>query len=303
MTRRYLGVASDAHSAGSRMSGAMGVPMVMGGIPSASSREEALQRADAVVTGAAESMLENCAGDRGVLHRSLAACTARLGRRGIRAEAISTGAALIIVLLCAFPVAGIAQARVPLAGIAQAPVPLAGTAQAPVPLDLKGKLRFHAERAFGPWAIAGCAAYDGILQAIDTPEEWGQGAAGYGKRFASTVAGSGIHGALAFGLDSALHQDPRYYPSHSTGFWRRTGHAFRGTMLTRKDQGGETLSTWRLGSAYGAAYLSNQWYPRRLNTVRLGFLQGSLTLGFDLARNLASEFRQDIKRAISRLKP
>jgi hypothetical protein len=284
MTKRYPGVASDAHAAGSAISGAMGVPMVMGGIPSASCRQEALQRADAVVAGAAESMLENCAGNQGVSHRSLATCTARLGRTGIRAEAIATGAALIIALLCAFPVAGIAQSPAP-------------------PLDVKGKLRFHAEQTYGPWAIAGSAAYAGILHALDTPDEWGQGAAGYGKRFASTLAGAGIHGALAFGLDSALHQDPRYYPSHSTGFWRRTGHAFRGTILTRKDQGGETLSTWRLGSAYGAAYLSNQWYPRRLNTVRLGFLQGSLTLGFDVARNLASEFRQEIRRAISRRKP
>jgi len=285
----------------------------MGGMRAAYRRQEALQHADAVVTGAAESIVENCVRNQGVLPRWPAACTTVVGRTAIRAEAISTGAVLFIVLLCAFPVAGTAQAPVPLAGTAQAPVPLAGTAQAPVPLagtaqapvplDLNGKLRFHAEQTYGPWAIAGSAAYDGILQAIDTPEEWGQGAAGYGKRFASTLAGAGIHGALAFGLDSALHQDPRYYPSHSTGFWRRTGHAFRGTMLTRKDQGGETLSTWRLGSAYGAAYLSNQWYPRRLNTVRLGFLQGSLTLGFDLARNLASEFRQDIKRAISRRKP
>jgi hypothetical protein len=262
----------------------MGVPVVMGGIRAAFCREEALQHADAVVTGAAESMMANCARNQGGLHRLLAACTTMLGRTAIRAEAISTGAALVVVLLCAFPVAGIAQSPAP-------------------PLDVKGKLRFHAEQTYGPWAIAGSAAYAGILHAIDTPEEWGHGPAGYGKRLASTAAGAGIHGALAFGLDSALHQDPRYYPSHSTGFWRRTGHALRGTMLTRKDQGGETLSTWRLGSAYGAAYLSNQWYPRRLNTVRLGFLQGSLTLGFDLARNLASEFRQDIKRAISRRKP
>lgn len=190
---------------------------------------------------------------------------------------------LLAVLLCTFPAAGIAQGL--------------------VALDLNGKLRFHVERTYGPWAIAGSAAYAGILHGIGTPEEWGHGAAGYRKRLVSTVAGSGIHGALAFGLDSALHQDPRYYPSHSTGFWRRTGHALRGTILTRKDQGGETLSTWRLGSAYGAAFLSNQWYPDRLNTLRLGLLQGSLQLGFDLAANLASEFRRDIKRDILRRKP
>ena len=73
-------------------------------------------------------------------------------------------------------------------------------------------------------AIVGFAAYAGVLQALDTPTEWGKGGAGYGKRFASTAAWSGIHSTLAFGLDTALHQDPRYYRSGAGG-WRRVGHA------------------------------------------------------------------------------
>ena len=182
-------------------------------------------------------------------------------------------------------------------------LPLAGMAQPTDSLDWKGKLRFHGEVAFSPWSLAGSAAYAGILQGIGTPGEWGQGASGYEKRVVSTIGGSAIHAALAFGLDSTLHQDPRYYRSHSTGLWRRAGHAFRGTILTRTDRGGETLSTWRLGSAYGAAFLSNQWYPDRLNTVRLGLLQGSLQLGFDFAANLGAEFWPDLKRNVLHRKP
>jgi hypothetical protein len=139
-----------------------------------------------------------------------------------------------------------------------------------------------------------------VLQAAEAPTEWGQGGAAYGKRFGSTLAWSGIHSALAFGLDSTLHQDPRYFRSGGAGFWRRSGHALRGTLLTRTDSGGETLSTWRIGSAYGAAFLSNQWYPDRLNTARLGFIQGSVTLGFDLAGNLGKEFWPDIRKVLRR---
>ena len=80
-------------------------------------------------------------------------------------------------------------------------------------------------------------------------------------------------------------------------------HAFRGTILTRTDSGGETLSTWRLGSDYGAAFLSNEWYPDRLNTVRLGVIDGSLHLGFDFVSNLAAEFGPDLKRKIRRREP
>ncbi len=182
-------------------------------------------------------------------------------------------------------------------------VPVAGMAQPLEPLDLKSKLSFHGERVYSPWSIASSAAYAGILQGIGTPEEWGQGRGAYGKRVVSTVGCSAIHAVLAFGLDSTLHQDPRYFRSRETGFWHRTGHALRGTILTRTDQGGETLSTWRLGSAYGAAVLSNQWYPDRLNTLRLGLMQGSLQLGFDFASNLGSEYWPDLKRKMLRRKP
>jgi hypothetical protein len=187
-------------------------------------------------------------------------------------------------------------------GIAALAIPWMGFAQSFEPLDVNGKLDYHVKQSVGPLAILGDAAYAGILQEADTPTEWGQGGSGYGKRFASTAACSGIHSTLAFGLDSALHEDPRYFRSAAGGFWHRAGHAFRGTILTHTDRGTETVSLWRFGSAYGAAYLSNQWYPGRLNTVALGFAEGSLQLGFDLASNLASEFGPDLKRMVFRRK-
>ncbi|MBZ5727386.1 MAG: hypothetical protein LAP87_20610 [Acidobacteriia bacterium] len=182
-------------------------------------------------------------------------------------------------------------------------IPVTGLAQPYTPLGVNDKLNFHIKQSAGPLALVGDAAYTAILQEADTPTEWGQGGSGYGKRFASTAACSGIHSALAFGLDSALHEDPRYFRSGGGGFWHRAGHAFRGTILTRTDRGTETLSLWRLGSAYGAAYLSNQWYPGRLNTVGLGFSEGSLQLGFDFVSNLGAEFWPDLKRKILHRKP
>jgi len=192
---------------------------------------------------------------------------------------------LILALSLVMPVAGIAQTAV----VTEAD-----------PLDWQAKLEYHAQNAYGPLALAGIGAYAGFLQEINSPSEWGQGADAYGKRLASTAAWAGIHGTLAFGLDSTLHQDPRYYRSLSTGFLRRSAHAFRETILTHTDTGGETFSTWRVGSAYGAAYLSNLWYPARLDTAREGLLDGSITLGFGFVTNLASEFWPDIKSKLHR---
>jgi hypothetical protein len=181
-------------------------------------------------------------------------------------------------------------------------IPIPGLSQTVDPLDWQDKLALHAKATYGPAAIAGLAAYAGFLQEVDSPREWGGGAGAYGERFASAAGAAGIHGVLAFGLDSALHQDPRYFRAGAGGFWRRTGHALRGTILTRTDSGGETLSTWRIGSAYGAAFLSNTWYPARLDNARLGFTQGSIRLGFDLVANLGAEFWPDIKRHAFRRK-
>jgi len=155
---------------------------------------------------------------------------------------------------------------------------------------MAGQTALSCASAYGAGALAGSVVYAGFLQEIDFPREWGQGGVGYGKRLGSTLAYSGIRNVLGFGLDSALRQDPRYYRSGNTGVWRRMKHAFRGTILTRTDSGGETLATWQLGSAYGAAFLSNEWYPDRLNTVKLGLAQGSTQIGFDLLANLGSEF-------------
>jgi len=178
-----------------------------------------------------------------------------------------------------------------------------GAAQGADSSGWQSKLRFHAESAYGPEALAGSALYAGFLQEIDFPSEWGQGTTGYGKRLASTLAYVGIRNALAFGLDTTLHQNPHYDRSSGTGTRQRLKHAFRRTILTRTDAGGETLATWRLGSAYGAAFLSNEWYPDRLNTVKLGLAQGSTQIGFDLLANVGAEFWPDFKKNVLRRKP
>jgi hypothetical protein len=192
--------------------------------------------------------------------------------------------------------------RVMLILAVSAAIPVTGLAQTADSLDVNSKLQLHARRAFGPFALARSAARAGLDQRSNSPEEWGQGADAYSKRFASIVGRSAIRNTLAFGLDSTLHQDPRYFRSGGTGFWRRSVHAVRGTMLTRTDSGGETVSTWRIGSAYGAAFLSNQWQPDRLNSVRLGIRDGSLTLMFDVISSLGSEFWPDIKTKVLRRK-
>jgi len=164
----------------------------------------------------------------------------------------------------------------------------------------QSKLDFHVHNTFGPEAVLGAAAFAGYLQAIDSPREWGQGGVGYGRRISSTMAYAGVRNALGFGLDTALHQDPRYYRSGRTGLWSRTKYVLHATVFTRTDEGGETLATSRFASAYSAAFISNQWRPDRVNTTGLSLRQGTTQLGFDVLGNLGSEFWPDVKKKLLR---
>ena len=177
----------------------------------------------------------------------------------------------------------------------------AGAAQSraqDAPLDTGGKLRFHVLSVVGPKGLLETAAYAGVVHAMGVPEEWPGGAAGYGKRLASAVGDTAIRHTLAFGLDTALRQDPRYFLAKSRGFFPRLGHALSATVVTRTDAGRSTLATSRLVSAFGAAYLSNQWYPDRLNTAGQGIVQGGIILGFDAAGYVLSEFLPDLKKLV-----
>jgi hypothetical protein len=144
------------------------------------------------------------------------------------------------------------------------------------------------------------AAYAGVLHAIDTPREWGQGAEPYGKRVASAAGATAIRNVFSFALDSSLREDPRYWRSGHGNLFARVGHATRETLVTRTDAGRTRFATWRFGSALGAAWLSNIWYPDRFHTFSSGLEQGAETIGLDLLGNIASEFWPDLKHKLFR---
>jgi hypothetical protein len=167
-------------------------------------------------------------------------------------------------------------------------------------LTVKEKLRLHAEQTASPGFAVEMAAYAGVLHGLDTPRVWGQGGRSYANRVASAAGATAIRNVFAFVLDSALDEDPRYRRKGSGNVFARLGHAAGETFVTRTDAGRTRFSTWRFGSAVGAAYLSNMWYPDRLNTFSSGLEQGASTIGLDLLGNIGSEFWPDVKHAIFR---
>src|SRR5437879_6267655 len=56
------------------------------------------------------------------------------------------------------------------------------------PLTPKQRFHDYAMSVIGPVPVFSAAASAGISQGIDSPVEWGQGARGYGRRFANNLA-------------------------------------------------------------------------------------------------------------------
>lgn len=122
------------------------------------------------------------------------------------------------------------------------------------------------------------AAWD---QAVDTPPQWGQGGLGYGRRLASGFATELIGRTIKFGVAAADHEDPRFYHSQLHGFRARARFAVVHTFVSSTDGGGQVLALSRLAGVYGAAFISNAWYPTGYNNFARGS-RGSTTLAVDV---------------------
>jgi hypothetical protein len=164
------------------------------------------------------------------------------------------------------------------------------------PMTNSERFRSYLVRITGPQFFITAAATAGISQAEDTPKEWGGGAEGYGKRFGNAYAQHFIRGTLEYGVSAALHEDNRYFKSGQTGFFRRTKYAVVSTLLARHDNGNQSFSFSRIGSAAGAAFISRAWQPRSTTSAGDGATSFGISIGSDIGFNVFREFWPGLRR-------
>jgi hypothetical protein len=145
------------------------------------------------------------------------------------------------------------------------------------------------------------AALSGAIDhANDKPEEWGQGASGYGKRVANILGQYGIQRTVTFGLSSALHEDNRYFGSGKKGFWRRTGYAVENSFLARHDNGKQYPSISLVAGFAAAAFGSRGWQPPSTRSMGDGAVSFGYSMGYNVVSSVAKEFLPDIVRPLVR---
>lgn len=148
----------------------------------------------------------------------------------------------------------------------------------------------YVKSTVGPERLLRTAASAGISQWNDSPEEWGQGAKGYGKRFASSFGRNAIQQTVTYGLDSALKLDTGFQRSKREGFFPRLKDALAQNVTSRNKSGGRVISVPRFAGAYtGAIIATETWYPERYS-YKDGLRHGTTTLLFGFGINVLREF-------------
>ena len=146
--------------------------------------------------------------------------------------------------------------------------------------------------------IIGIAA--GLDQATNSNPTYGQGAQGYGKRYATDYADNAVENFMTGAvLPSVLRQDPRYYELGHGGFVRRTQHAISRLFITRTDSGGTQFNYSEVMGAGVAASISTYTYhPVGSRSVGTVFNVWGTQMGWDLATYMLKEFWPDLRRRV-----
>src|ERR1700736_2711050 len=169
------------------------------------------------------------------------------------------------------------------------------------PLTTKQKFAVVTRSSFDYIQVPWYAFLAGISQAENSEPGYGQGAAGYGKRFGAAAADGTIENYWTSAiLPSLFHQDSRFFQSGKGGFWRRTGYAMSRIVITRSDAGTDQFNVSEvLGSAIAASISTYSYHPHADKTLSNTASVWGSQIGYDTVTIVLKEFWPDIRRKLT----
>jgi len=163
------------------------------------------------------------------------------------------------------------------------------------PLTTGEKFKIARQEVLDPGTFLLAGAIAGIGQWNNSNPSFGQGAAGYARRYGTSYGdlaiGDYLTGAI---VPSLIHQDPRYFRKGSGSGFSRLGYAMRQIFWTRMDSGKYSVNFSELGGNLAASGIANAYYPDNRSwgdTVQRFGVQ----IGLDMAGNVLKEFWPDIQ--------
>jgi len=165
-------------------------------------------------------------------------------------------------------------------------------------LTVKDKFFFFLEDSVQPANFLTAGFNAGIGQAEDDDPSYGQGAAGYGKRFGASLADQASGEFFKdFVYPTIFSEDPRYYRMAHGSTGRRFLHAVEHSVIAYRDKDGSKMfnfSEW-LGTA-SAVVLANTYHFDNRRGAGPAAERLSISVGSDAGFDILREFWPEIAR-------
>ncbi|HWB83991.1 MAG TPA: hypothetical protein VG675_07615 [Bryobacteraceae bacterium] len=164
------------------------------------------------------------------------------------------------------------------------------------PLSAGQKFKLAARESFDPGTFLLSGAIAGIGQASNSMPSYGQGMAGYGRRYGASYGNLVIGNTMAVAVyPSLFRQDPRYFRRGTGSAWSRLGYAMGQVFVTHGDNRKTQFNYSEILGNSTAVAISNAYIPddRSASDAAVNL---SIQLGLDMAGNILKEFAPDLHR-------
>lgn len=137
-------------------------------------------------------------------------------------------------------------------------------------------------------------------QATGTPQQWGGGMEGYGRRLASRLGQAVVQGTVQAPLAAVLHEDVRYIASARHGFRHRMAHSLIFSFLTYNGSGKPTPNFANFIGYYASAGIATSWLPGEHYRTGYAVSTASEEMVLAVPINVLQEFWPEVRRKVLR---
>jgi hypothetical protein len=167
------------------------------------------------------------------------------------------------------------------------------------PLTPKQKFQLFARSSYDPFVWVAVGMQAGISQAQNSFPDYGQGAAGFGKRYGAALADAVNSNFMSnFLYPVLLKEDPRYFRVGQGGIKYRIGRSLIQEVWGRTDKGTRRFNFSNVLGAFTTGAISNAYYPDSDRGFGLTMSRSAISLLYGAAGGLADEFWPDIHRKL-----